>query len=87
MMIKVEDAVRAISNVDDYAGSAKALAATTLRSMVMKMMMLVTGPDVELGTINHSDKSLSLKPGHKMLFTSPHLAIHPISIHPLIVDN
>ena len=31
MMIKVEDAVRAISNVDDYAGSAKALAATTLR--------------------------------------------------------
>ena len=28
---KVEDAVRAISNVDDYAGSAKALAATTLR--------------------------------------------------------
>ena len=31
MMVKVEDAVRAISNVDDYAGSAKALAATTLR--------------------------------------------------------
>ena len=29
--VKVEDAVRAISNVDDYAGSAKALAATTLR--------------------------------------------------------
>ena len=28
---EVEDAVRAISNVDDYAGSAKALAATTLR--------------------------------------------------------
>ena len=32
MMMKVEDAVRAISNVDDYAGSAKARAATTLRS-------------------------------------------------------
>ena len=31
MLMKVEDAVRAISNVDDYAGSAKALAATTLR--------------------------------------------------------
>ena len=39
MMFKVEDAVRAISNVDDYAGSAKALAATTLRSITMKMII------------------------------------------------
>jgi len=34
MYYKVEDAVRAISNVDDYAGSAKALAATTLRNVL-----------------------------------------------------
>ena len=34
MYYKVEDAVRAITNVDDYAGSAKALAATTLRNVL-----------------------------------------------------
>ena len=34
MWYKVKDAQRAIANVDDYSGSAKLLAATTLRNVL-----------------------------------------------------
>ena len=34
MYYKVQDAIKAITNVDDYAGSAQALAATTLRNVL-----------------------------------------------------
>ena len=34
MYYKVQDAIKAVTNVDDYAGSAQALAATTLRNVL-----------------------------------------------------
>ena len=34
MYYKVQDAIKAVTNVDDYAGAAQALAATTLRNVL-----------------------------------------------------
>ena len=39
MYYKVQDAIKAVTNVDDYAGSAQALAATTLRNVLGTMTL------------------------------------------------
>ena len=41
MYYKVQDAIKAVTNVDDYAGSAQALAATTLRNVLGNNFMSI----------------------------------------------
>ena len=44
MYYKVKDATLAVSNVDDYSGSSRLLAATTLRNILGRKASLATCP-------------------------------------------
>ena len=69
MYYKVANATHAVSNVDDYSGSARLLAATTLRNVLGTMT---------LGDIlcNREAIAKEMKVPRQIIITSPHSSIH-----------